>query len=138
MQWGKLITQTMQLAGRVVFIKDEAPANLNEWQNAIPKKIVSVAFTVEELKQKRFKTCPEDLIIVFPSQVNVLNDLNAILQGQRLFTGAEDEAKDQVDFLWPQASPIQWTQALEEAVKLLSNPAPIAEFSKSFESPCMF
>ncbi|WP_374029108.1 D-glycero-alpha-D-manno-heptose-1,7-bisphosphate 7-phosphatase [Bdellovibrio bacteriovorus] len=142
MRWENLILDTVQIGGSLVFLTEKAPSQQREWfkplQNHFAHEIPFVLRRTDDLLTEKFKTRPEDLVIVFSEQKEVLKKLNHVLQGQRvLVTEHEGEKNPYVDFAWNCDEEV-WTHALQSLRANWDRLQAPVDFAKSGESPCLF
>lgn len=144
MRWESLILETTQLGGSLVFIEDQAPSDVAIWLESLSRllgaEVPFVKRRAGDLLSGALKTRPEDLVILYSSQLSVLAELNQRLQGQRLLFADDTNGdfKHLVDFVSPPCSHSDWTQALERVKNTLKTPKPIEDYAGSQKSPCLF
>lgn len=143
-RWETLILETVQSGGTLVFLRDKAPSNLDEWlsplQTSFLGEIPFVKREAQDFISGKFKTKSQDVIFLFSSQREVLVSVNSVLQGQRVFLGEEfaGEKDGLVDFVWPSCDLPSWTQTFLELKSLWGMSAQILDFQGSHQSPCLF
>jgi D-glycero-D-manno-heptose 1,7-bisphosphate phosphatase len=146
----QIITDTIQLGGVLVFIKDQGPDFIHallaplstDFENQIP-------FVVRELKDLRsgkYKTRAEDLILFFDQQLDFLyirsespieSSLGQILQGQRiLFSDKQSELA--VDHIFPAITLADWSAILANIKRELVSGVSLYEYVNAQEVPCLF
>lgn len=144
MQWETLIHETVQMGGSLVFLSDDAPANLAEWllplDGIFRYEIPVVKRCVTDLLHKKFCTSAQDLIFVFSSQKKHIMALNSTLQGQRVLISEVEvfEHEDIVDFIWASCSVNDWTQMLDHLQRAWPRLMKLVDLKGSFEGPCLF
>lgn len=137
--WERLIADTAQLGGVLVFIEDQTPANFKEWLAPLQSQY-SIPFVVRsanDLLARRFVTRSQDLVVLLENQKDFFSSLNSVLQGQRLFLGAEDDSQN-IDFFWANASAQDWAQAIQGAVQSMSAVKSLHENLRTQEAGCLF
>lgn len=144
MQWETQIIDTVQMGGVLVFIADGAPADIEEWLKPLHEKYLGqipfVKRSMRDLLSVRYQTKPQDMIFIFSSQVECLASLNAVLQGQRVFVGAEPPSlfKALVDFVWAPCELSDWKMGMDRLADLLRGLTAPQDFLESHEAPCLF
>lgn len=144
MQWETLIYETVQLGGKLVFLVDDAPENLDEWLKPLYEKfgfeIPVVKRHVPDLLHKRFLTSPEDIIFIFSSQQVHIVNLNSVLQGQRVVISeaALEEEIDNADFVWSPCNVVKWTKMLIELHQKWHQLSGLTYLKEAHVSPCLF
>ncbi|AFY02561.1 D-glycero-alpha-D-manno-heptose-1,7-bisphosphate 7-phosphatase [Bdellovibrio bacteriovorus] len=117
-----LIVETVQLGGSLVFIADQNPATLSQWQQPLVQdfagEIPFVTRTAEDLLAQKYVTRPEDLVLFQSNQKSVLTSVDAILNGQRVLLGAEASSAEshQWDYTFADLSLHKW-QLILQALK---------------------
>ncbi len=139
--WEQLIADTVQLGGTLIFIKDQAPADMFQWlaplRNPTSFDFPVATRSVEDLLARKFQTKSQDLIIFFESQRSFISFLNSVLQGQRLLI-SDGEAMSGVDFQWKQASLALWDASVKMVESYLHTAKPLHENLSTQEAPCLF
>ena len=124
--WEQLISDTVQLGGVLVFVKDHAPHNLNEWltplTNDFSHAVPVVVRSVQDLLAKKFLTKPQDLIFLFEPLETLSPELNAALQGQRILL-SNKAMSHSVDYVWAQVNVGEWQRSLSALKQQLQNVA---------------
>lgn len=149
MQWETLIHETVQMGGSLIFLSDETPANFGEWLKPLDEvfryEIPVIKRRVTDLLQKKFSTCPQDIIFIFSSQKKYIAELNAVLQGQRVFLtetevseGSEATVQGNVDFIWTSCSLSSWEQVWERVHSKWTGLVKLADLKDSHQGPCLF
>ncbi|MGZ3771178.1 MAG: D-glycero-alpha-D-manno-heptose-1,7-bisphosphate 7-phosphatase [Bdellovibrio sp.] len=143
-QWGTLIHETVQLGGKLVFLIEDAPSDLDEWLKPLDEKfrfeIPIVKRHLNDLLHKKFITGPEDLIFIFESQKAHLVFLNAVLQGQRvLISDSKSDIKlENADFLWSHCDLPKWSQMVAELHLNWQKLTKLIDIQSANENPCLF
>lgn len=120
------IVDSMRLGGRLIFLQDQAPSELQNILGVLSQHAGVFPFVVLSEKQIRtqvMQTQAGDLVVVFGSQAKVVGGLGAVLQGQRLTEGLEHFSN----------APF-WT----DLQKALQAATPLSRFVNSFTAPCLF
>lgn len=120
------IVDSMRLGGRLIFLQEQAPADLQNILKILSQHAGVFPFVVLSEKQIRtqvMQTQAGDMLAVFASQTNLVDDIAPLLQGQRLADGLEH------------LSDAQFWADLQKA---LNAATPLARFSESFSAPCLF
>jgi len=139
----QLISDTIQVGGSLVFIEDHAPADLLLWIEAVQTQLKETAPWVlrkkSDLIHQVYRTRPQDLIFIFPSQHESLVSLQSHLQGQRVLLGRHDGRETALfDLVWNNEHYDEWISALHEVVHHLSAAKKLENFAQSFTKPCLF
>ncbi|HEY1080517.1 MAG TPA: HAD-IIIA family hydrolase [Bdellovibrio sp.] len=144
MQWEKLILETVQLGGTLIFFKDlmndEVAAYVEAILNLPEARIPVVLRTQKDFLSGAFRSRPEDLIVLMSSQVSVLAPLNAVLQGQRicLTAGAVPVQNPLLDATWTSCDLPVWRQAVQNVFAALDKAMKVAQWEGSHQAPCLF
>ncbi|WP_374074710.1 HAD-IIIA family hydrolase [Bdellovibrio bacteriovorus] len=144
MQWETLILETVQLGGSLVFIEDKAPDDLATWLEPLHRmflgEIPFVRRRAHDLVSGRLQTSYQDLVIIFPSQMELLATLNPALQGQRLLvtTGVAADKNPLLDFTWSSCTPEAWTHIWQKLHSAWTQALPVLAYPGSHEAPCLF
>ncbi|WP_291516379.1 HAD-IIIA family hydrolase [Bdellovibrio sp. ArHS] len=143
MQWETLIRETVQLGGQLVFLSDKAPADQDKYFEALRTHfnygISFVKRSVADFQSAIFRTRAADLVLFFDTQVEFIDSLNSVLQGQRLVLAKGSFVKTPfVDFVWSGVSLKEWTQVLESLKQNWQQTAGLPQYSEALQSPCLF
>lgn len=137
--WERLIADTVQLGGVLIFLKDQAPDDLQQWLEPLrfvcAYDVPVVIRSVHDLELGKFKSRSEDLIFFFDEQVVHIKSLNSILQGQRILLSMREIHG--VDFVWAQASLDSWKKTIQGLENYLQSANPLLA-SVDAETPCLF
>ncbi len=141
--WTQILSDTVQMGGSLVFIADRVSPTqetcLRVLSQELTGKIPYVARSVEDLVSERFKSRTEDLIIFFDEQVNLAEDLNSLMQGQRLWIKTRESAgRPPVDFIWESFTPSIWSDLVEKLAKNWERLPVLPFFEGSFQTPALF
>lgn len=102
--WAQLVADTVRMGGVLVFINDQAPRELPQWleplRTAFSMKIPTITRSKVDLERGRYQTGAHDLIFFFEGQESVLKDLNAFVQGQRVWITPSKVGPIHVDYVW--------------------------------------
>jgi histidinol-phosphate phosphatase family protein len=139
--WEQIVSDTLQLGGRIVLIADSAPSDLNQWvKSAQEAGCPVVVLSVQDLIKKCFLTSAEDLILTWQAEHFRNPDLNAVLCGQRVLIAVEKGLDGSlVDFNWPQMSLDKWSVFFSKflnSTRPLFNPCKL--FPQNDPRPCLF
>lgn len=145
MQWEKVILETVQLGGTLVFLQDLAPADVSSWVRTVFQEssgVVPVALRRKsDFLTGKVKSNPADLVFFFATQVEFLKELQPYLQGQRLVLGSSllsGGTKHLVDGHWEDCDLSIWTRSVQEVVKSLEGAPALLAPEDSHEAPCLF
>ncbi|MNJ96876.1 D-glycero-beta-D-manno-heptose-1,7-bisphosphate 7-phosphatase [compost metagenome] len=141
----QIFTDTVRSGGSLVFIKDQAPVDLDarlqvlvsECEHLVPFCLRSA----KDLEEARCTTNHRDLVLFFENQRTLLQGLNKSLQGQRLFfttQGIGEELESALDFGSTEVTLQEWTQAIKVTCQNLKSLKAPVFFEKSFLAPCLF
>ncbi|WP_413560224.1 D-glycero-alpha-D-manno-heptose-1,7-bisphosphate 7-phosphatase [Bdellovibrio sp. HCB209] len=112
--WAQLVADTVRMGGVLVFIKDQAPQDLDQWLSPLNQsfamKIPFVIRSKADLDKGRYQTGAHDLIFFFAGQESVLKDLNANVQGQRVWIGQSGVHAAHLDYVWQDTDLAAWTK----------------------------
>ncbi|MGE5087361.1 MAG: D-glycero-alpha-D-manno-heptose-1,7-bisphosphate 7-phosphatase [Bacillota bacterium] len=140
--WAQLIADTVRMGGVLIFIKDGAPENFQEWLRPLTSTfefhIPVSQRSVNDLAIRKFQTRPHDLIFFFDGQESALQKLDPILQGQRVWLAEKAQDSHNVDYIWGQVTLKSWEtfwQSLQPQFDSL-----LENWSAESEeiSPCLF
>ncbi len=139
--WERLIADTIQMGGVLIFLRDQAPGDLSQWisslQTLFAGEIPVVLRSAGDLQQGKFKTRSEDLIFFFESQTPLVSSLNSVLQGQRILLSKGLQPRG-VDFVWADASLQVWNETLRNLKNNLMSVKPLHENHSTQETACLF
>ena len=144
MQWEKLILETVQLGGTLIFFKDlmndDVAAHVGTILNLPEIRIPVVLRTQKDFLSGAFQSRPQDLILFMPAQVSLLAPINAVLQGQRicLTTGNEAVKNPLLDGTWSSCDWRAWHQAVNNVYAALDTAQAVAQWEASHQAPCLF
>lgn len=139
-----LIIETVQMGGSLVFLKDHAPGDIDQWLKPLYSLFLGdipfVQRHSQDLISGRFETKAQDLIFFFSSQIESLESLDSVLQGQRLWLSESGncDADLPVDYIWSSCSLNSWTQSFEEMKSLWDEKEKIDDIGGSHQAPCLF
>ena len=140
--WAQLIADTVRMGGVLVFIEDQAPTNLEEWLKPLASifafRIPVSRRSAAELASRKYQTRSHDLIFFFEGQEKVLQNLDSVLQGQRVWLSAKSQDHHNVDYIWGQTTLESWEtfwQSLQPQFDTL-----LENWQRDTEetSPCLF
>lgn len=140
--WAQLIADTVRMGGVLIFIEDQAPANLQEWLKPLASifafRIPVSRRSAADLASRKFQTRPHDLIFFFEGQDAVLSKLDSVLQGQRVWLSTKAQDSHNVDYIWGQMTLEAWEtfwQSLQPQFDTL-----LENWHRDTEetSPCLF
>lgn len=144
MQWETLIHDTVLIGGRIIFLKDDAPADISEWLKPIVDtfslRIPCLLKNADDFLIRKFHTNSQDLIFIFENQKHHLLRLNSILQGQRVMLCQQmlNRKDETIDFVWPLVNLSKWQKMMQELNSKWEQLPSLVEFNDSFKSPCLF
>lgn len=145
MQWEKVILETVQLGGSLVFLQDLAPADVSCWVCAVFQEsegVIPVALRRKsDFLTGRVKSNPADLVFFFATQVKFLKELQPSLQGQRLVLGSPvslGTTKHLVDGHWEDCDLSKWTRSMQDVARSLEVAPALPAPDASHEAPCLF
>lgn len=110
--WAQLIADTVRMGGVLIFIEDGAPENFQEWlrplTSAFAFHIPVSRRSANDLAKRKYQTRPHDLLFFFEGQESVLQKLDSVLQGQRVWLAAKAQDPHNVDYIWGQVTLESW------------------------------
>lgn len=144
MQREKLILSTVQLGGTLIFLKDLAndavAAHVSVIQNLRESRIPFVVRSEKDFLSGAFRSRPEDLVLVMPTQVPLLTSLNAAMQGQRVCIAAEAAGPSSLflDGLWTLCDLSAWSEVVGNVCATLDSAEALPQWQGSQQAPCLF
>ena len=140
----KLILETVQMGGTLVFLNDAVPVDFSKWlqplQTHFLGEIPFVKRHAQDLLTGAFETKSQDLVFFFLEQSSLVESLNSVLQGQRVLLGEnKDGAIDHlVDFAWSSCDLQVWTSTFNELRSLWAARPQLSKLVESHMTPCLF
>lgn len=140
----RLILEAVQMGGTMTFLTDQAPENLTDWMSPLLQNFAGdipfVKRSAQDLISGKFETQAQDLIFLWSSQLDLLQDLNAVLQGQRVLFGSENlqESPFPADYLWSPGDLDSWRRVLAQVRAMWGRAKSVDDIKDSFKSPCLF
>jgi D-glycero-D-manno-heptose 1,7-bisphosphate phosphatase len=111
--WAQLVADTVRMGGVLVFIKDQALQDFSQWLEPLTQsfgmKIPVSVRNKSDFTSGRYHTGPHDLVLFFQGQENVLSELDAHVQGQRVWVSSVNQAPNIVDYTWHVADVAAWS-----------------------------
>lgn len=142
--FAQTLADTVRNGGTLVFLKDQAPEDLNErlrLLRADPELGIPVAvLSLNEIQSGTRRTGFRDLTILFEAQKALLSQINSQLQGQRLLLTSSVVSSEQefaLDFVSGEVTLEEWIQLVHQLRQLLAQP-PAKMFERAYEAPVLF
>lgn len=142
--WEKLILETVQMGGALIFLNDAAPDDFVKWlqpiQNQFLGEVPFVKRCAQDFLTGYFETKPQDLIFFFPEQCDLIGALDPVLQGQRILLG---EGKGSVgelpfDFEWFSCDLHSWNNVFSDLKASWAALPQLSKLADSHKAPCLF
>ncbi|MBO9668404.1 MAG: HAD-IIIA family hydrolase, partial [Bdellovibrio sp.] len=140
--WAQLVADTVRLGGSLVFIEESAPANLAEWIGPLTKdfalRIPVLRRSAQSLQARRYQTRPQDLVFFFEGQEGLLDGLDSVLQGQRVWITAKDQGPHNVDYVWQNVTQGSWDNFWQSLLPQFESLLENWSADDVTGSPCLF
>lgn len=143
-RWEKLILETVQMGGTLVFLNDAVPVDFSKWLQPLQIHFLGdipfVKRRAQDLLTGSFETKAQDLIFFFPEQSSLVESLNSVLQGQRILIGEnQTEAIDHlIDFVWASCDLQVWISTFTELKSIWDQRPQLSKLVDSHMAPCLF
>lgn len=143
-RWEKLILETVQMGGTLVFLNDAAPVDFSKWLQPLQAhflgEIPFVKRHAQDLLTGLFETKSQDLVFFFSEQSSLVESLNSVLQGQRVLIGeSKNGAMDHlIDFAWSSCDLQAWNSTFTELKFLWDIRPQLSKLVDSHTAPCLF
>lgn len=140
--WAQLVADTVRMGGVLVFIKDQAPQDFSQWLAPLTQsfgmKIPISVRNKSDFMSGRYHTGHHDLILFFQGQESVVAELDAHVQGQRVWISSADQAPHVVDYTWHVADIGAWTSFWAALAPQFDSLIENWTSSEMDHAPCLF
>ncbi|WP_413295027.1 D-glycero-alpha-D-manno-heptose-1,7-bisphosphate 7-phosphatase [Bdellovibrio sp. HCB185ZH] len=140
--WAQLVADTVRMGGVLVFIKDQAPQDFQQWLQPLAQSFaMKIPITVRnksDFVNSLYQTGIHDLIFFFEGQQAVLAELDAHVQGQRVWVSAKGDSPATVDYLWTAADVSAWMTFWNTLAPQFDSMIENWSNSQMDHAPCLF